>query len=197
MRWQIWSYIFGEQVPPPYESVLRCDGHPGFTIHFGEPWLDVSPDAGGVTIRTAKNDARFHAAIFGTGFDVDLTLRPELAAVRTNIELWGDRVGAAKAAEDPECARYPYLGAGFELAERSPGATPGLGHIHVFNWGVTLSHGALAGDIPGLRTGVDRLLDALCRALYASDIAEHWQRLQAADEPELQLTRYFVPRGQR
>ena len=27
--------------PPPYESVLRCDRFTGFSIHFGEPWLDI------------------------------------------------------------------------------------------------------------------------------------------------------------
>ena len=196
-RWQIMTYIFAEKVPPPYESVLRCDVHPGFTIRFGEPWQDVLPDAQGVTIRTPKGDTRFDAAIFGTGFDVDLSLRPELAAVHHNILLWGDRVGAAKAAEDPECARYPYLGPGFEFIERTSNAAPGLGHMHAFNWGVTLSHGAVAGDIPGLRIAADRLSEALCRSLFAADIAEHWQRLQAADEPELQPTRFFVPRDQR
>jgi hypothetical protein len=27
-------YIFSEQVPPPYESVLRCEKHPGFSLRF-------------------------------------------------------------------------------------------------------------------------------------------------------------------
>ena len=196
-RWDLISYIFAEKVPPPYESVLRCDAHAGFSLRFGEAWSDAVPDAEGVTLRTSSGDDRFDAAILGTGFDVDLTQRPELASFCDNIVLWGDKVGAAKAAEDPECARFPYLGAGFEFIERSAGATPGLGHIHAFNWGVTLSHGAVAGDIPGLRIAVDRLSDALCRALFSTDLAEHWRRLRAADEPELQPTRYFVAPDER
>jgi cation diffusion facilitator CzcD-associated flavoprotein CzcO len=36
-RWRLQSYIFGEQAPPPHESVLRCDAHEAFSIHFGEP----------------------------------------------------------------------------------------------------------------------------------------------------------------
>ena len=40
-RWQIYTYIFSEGVPPPHESVLRCDRHAGFAIQFDEPWLDV------------------------------------------------------------------------------------------------------------------------------------------------------------
>ena len=29
-RWRIYTYIFAEAVPPPHESVLRCDRHAGF-----------------------------------------------------------------------------------------------------------------------------------------------------------------------
>ena len=148
-------------------------------------------------MRTAKGDTRYDAAIFGTGFDVDLSQRPELSGFSHDILLWGDRVEPSQAADNPECARYPYLGAGFEFLPRTGGATPGLGHIHAFNWGVTLSHGAVAGDIPGLRIAVDRLSEALCRALFAADLGEHWRRLQAADEPELAPTPYFVSRDQR
>ena len=53
-RWQIYSYIFSEAVPPPHELVLRCDRHAGFAIHFAEPWLDVVPDADGVTVVTTR-----------------------------------------------------------------------------------------------------------------------------------------------
>lgn len=192
-RWRFYSYIFAEQVPPPYESVLRCDAHPNFSIRFSESWRDVAASPSDVMIVTDKGAARFDAVIFGTGFDVDLTLRPELASFRDNIMLWGDRVEAEEAARDPECARFPYLGAGFELLQKRVGETPGLGHIHAFNWGVTLSHGALAGDIPGLRIGVDRLAEALCSALLAEDIDTHWRHLQELDEPELKATRRYEP----
>lgn len=192
-RFRFYSYIFAEQVPPPWESVLRCDAHANFTIRFGEGWRDVRPGATGIEIETCRGHEAFAAAILGTGFDVDLTMRPELADVAPNILLWADRIDAADARRDPECARFPYLGPGFELLERTAGATPGLGHIHAFNWGVTLSHGALAGDIPGLRIGVDRLAAALCRSLLAADIDTHWQALLALEEPELKPTARYVP----
>lgn len=192
-RWRFYTYIFAEQVPPPYESVLRCEAHGGFSIRFGESWRDVRPANDGVIIVTANGTESCDAAILGTGFDIDLTLRPELAAFRDNILLWGDRVGPAEAARDPECARFPYLGQGFEFMERQPGATPGLHHIHAFNWGVTLSHGALAGDIPGLRIGVDRLSQALCATLLREDIDPYWQALHDLEDPELKPTRRYVP----
>ena len=40
LKWEIYTYLFAVQTPPPYESVLRCDRHAGFALHFAEPWLD-------------------------------------------------------------------------------------------------------------------------------------------------------------
>ena len=196
-RWQFFTYISGEQAPPPHESVLRCDAHAAFSIRFCAPWTDVCPDTEGVTMRTPQGDHRADMAILATGFDVDLTMRSELELVRDNILLWRDRISPEAAARVPECARFPYVGPGFEMMERTVGATPGLGHMHVFNWGVTVSHGALAGDIPGLRIGADRLAEALCRALLGADIATHLQRLHDAEDPELLPTKRFVPRERR
>lgn len=196
-RWKIFTYIFREQVPPPYESVLRCDADPAFSLRLAEGWDDVVAGPDGVEIVTPRGRRLYDAAILATGFDVDLAMRPELAGVRDNILRWADRVGAEQAARDPECGRFPYLGPGFELMERNPGATPGLGSIHLFNWGVTLSHAALAGDIPGLRVGADRLSEALCRALLAADIDRHLATLHALEDPELVATRRYVVPAER
>ena len=165
-RWEIYTYILSKATPPPHESVLRCDRHAGFTIHFAEPWLDVVPAADGVTVVTAKARYRFDAAILATGFSVDLAQRPELARIHDKVLLWADRVGPQEAARHPDAARFPYLGPGFEFLERTPGVAPGLAHIHCFNAGATMSHAALAGDIPGLAFGANRLSRAIASSLF-------------------------------
>jgi hypothetical protein len=38
--------------------------------------------------------------------------------------------------------------------------------MRLFNWGATMSHGALAGDIPGLAIGATRLAQAIARDLF-------------------------------
>src|SRR5262245_15294765 len=96
-RWQVYTYIFSEAVPPPHESVLRCDRHPGFRMHFSEPWLDVIPSADGVTVITPKARYGFDAVIMATGFSVDLAQRPELAGFHDKIALWADRVPPGEA----------------------------------------------------------------------------------------------------
>lgn len=193
MRWKFYSYIFQEQVPPPHESVLRCDRHPGFVLRFSEPWTDLIVDKSSVTVQTAQGTHRFDAVVVATGFDVNIAERCELTAFSGAIMIWADRIPAAQARDCPEAARYPYLGPGFELRERVPGTAPGLGNIHLFNWGSTMSHGALAGDIPGLGVGASRLAAAIVSDLFVADADRHFDALLAYDEPELAPTRYYIP----
>ncbi len=193
-RWQIYSYILSEASPPPHESVLRCERHAGFAIRFAEPWKDVIAAADGVTVVTDAARYTFDAVVLATGFAVDLARRAELAAIHDKVMLWRDRIAPAEAERHPEAARFPYLGPGFELVERTPGAAPGLGNIHCFNAATTMSHAALSGDIPGLATGANRLSRAIAGALFAADIDRHGAALEAFDDRELEPTRYFLPR---
>jgi cation diffusion facilitator CzcD-associated flavoprotein CzcO len=193
-RWEIYTYIFSQSVPPPHESVLRCDRHAGFTIHFAEPWLDVAPATDGVTVVTAMAQYRFDAVILATGFSVDLPQRPELARIHDKVLLWADRVGPQEAARHPDAARFPYLGPSFEFLERAPDTSPGLAHIHCFNAGATMSHAALAGDIPGLAFGANRLSRAIASSLFLASAEKLQAALAAHDDRELEQTRYFLPR---
>lgn len=135
--------------------------------------------------------------MIATGFDVDLLRRRELAAFRDGILTWVDRVGRDEAARHPEAARFPYLGDGMEMLERVPGGRPSLGRLHDFNWGVTMSHGALAGDIPGLGIGATRLAQAIARDLFLEDADEHFALMEAVEDGELPPTELFVPRESR
>jgi FAD-dependent urate hydroxylase len=193
-RWRIYSYIFAEAVPPPHETVLRCERHAGFALHLSEPWLDVVAEADGVTAVTAKARYRFDAVIFGTGFGVDLAQRPELAHVHDKIAQWADRVTPQEAQLHPDAARFPYLGRGFELIERTSGSVPGLSRVHCFNAGSTMSQAALAGDIPGLAYGVNRLSHAIASSLFVAGAGTLEAALHAHDDRELEATRYFLPR---
>jgi hypothetical protein len=60
-----------------------------------------------------------------------------------------------------------------------------------------MSHGALAGDIPGLGIGATRLAHAIVRDLFVADADEHFVRMQAAEDEELKPTSLFVPRDAR
>lgn len=193
-RWAFTTYMFGEGTPPPHESVLRCERHPGFGIRFGEGWTGITeaPDAT-LVIETAKGRYPVEAAIVATGFEIDLVQRHELGPFRPHILLWEDRISPEAAARNPDAARFPYLGDGLEMVEREPGAMPLLSALHVFNWGATMSHGALAGDIPGLGIGATRLAQAIVRDLFLQDAERHALNMRAHEDDELKPTPYFVP----
>ena len=194
-RLRFYRHVFEEQVPPPFESVLRCDRHPGFVMRLGEPWLDVRVDAQGVEVQTHAGWERFDAVIFGTGFDVDLRDRPELKGLVEHVATWSDVAGAfgtERSATDEELGRFPDLGEGFELRARAGAPAEiaeALGRIHLFNWGSTISHGAVAGDIPGLAPGASKLAAAVARDLFIDDVERHHDALLAHSEQELLYTK--------
>ncbi|MBL8379388.1 MAG: NAD(P)/FAD-dependent oxidoreductase [Burkholderiales bacterium] len=191
-RWKFLTHVYSEQVPPPHESVLRCDGDARFAVRLGEAWTDLVPGDDAVRIETIRGSHVFDYAILATGFDVDLMERAELAAFRGAVRLWRDRVDAAEASQHAEASRFPYLGAGFELMACEGTALPSARNVHLFNWGSAMSHGQLAGDIPGLAVGVDRLVQAIASDLFVADAKKHHAALLAHAEPELKTTRYYV-----
>ncbi|MBL8382172.1 MAG: NAD(P)/FAD-dependent oxidoreductase [Burkholderiales bacterium] len=191
-RWKFLTYVWDEQVPPPFESVLRCDGHANFRLRLGEPWTDMEVGTDGVRVVTPRGEEHFDAAILATGFDVDLMQRAEVTAFRDHVLVWADRVAAEQAARFGEASRFPYLGPGFEFTTRAPGGLPAARHLHMFNWGAAMSHGQIAGDIPGLAIGVTRLVQAIARDLFVADEAAFHRMLLAHAEPELKPTRYYV-----
>lgn len=196
-KWRFYTYIFDEQIPPPWETVRRCDAHPSFTLALGRNWVDVRPLAQKVQVKTSAGSEDFDAVIFGTGFDVDLLDRPEIARYTPHIDTWARHVEPQQAAAHPEPARFPYLGQGLELLSATGEHIEALSRLHLFNWGSTMSHAALAGDIPGLQIGATRVAQAIARDLFVEDADAHWARLQAHEEPELLNTRWYVPPGRR
>lgn len=192
-RWRFYTYIFGEQVPPPYESVLRCEKHAGFSLRFAEGWSDISQGERQITVKTPNLTHSFDAVIVCTGFDVNMIDRPEIASFRDAIDTWRAHVSKKEAEKFPEEARFPYLGDAFQLQ----GKAAGLGRVHVFNWGSTMSHGALGGDIPGIEVGARRLAQGIARDLFLEDADLHWRRLQAHNEDEMKPTKYFVSLSSR
>jgi cation diffusion facilitator CzcD-associated flavoprotein CzcO len=191
-RWRFYTYIFSEQVPPPYESVLRCEKHEGFSLRFSEAWLDIF-EKDELKVKTSRDVRAFDAVIVCTGFEVNLLERPEIASFRSAIDTWGAHVCADEAKRYPEEARFPYLGDAFQMH----GKEAALGRIHVFNHGSTLSHGALGGDIPGIEIGATRLAQGIARDLFLEDADPHYRRLLAHNEDEMKPTRYFVPLAER
>ncbi|MCB4822884.1 FAD-dependent oxidoreductase [Roseicella aerolata] len=193
-KWRLLVYMADLQSPPPHETVLRTLRHDGFRIHFSTPITGARREGRAVAL-TMPEGGRASAdfLILGTGFVVDAARIPELAGLAGQIASWGDRHAPPPEARRPELARFPWLGEGFELEAREPGACPGLSRIHLFSHAAMASLGAIASDIPGASIGAERLAQRIAAHLFREDIAVMRGRLEAFAEPELESTPFFVP----
>jgi cation diffusion facilitator CzcD-associated flavoprotein CzcO len=184
-KWRFLNYAMGEQTPPPRPSVLRVSSFEQAHLHLESPITDLRQDGDHVVVTTPRGNYPVDFLIFGTGFKIDLTNRPELAAFEPHIRLWRDRFPTPGGMANGELEGSPDLGDAFEFLEREPGSCPTLSRIHCFNFPATLSHGKLTGDIPAISEGADRLARGIVRSLFVADREKHFANLQAFDTPEL------------
>lgn len=198
-RWALAVYMNDRPAPPPHETVLRGLKQQGLHVHLGHGVTRVRRSGDGVELDLATGQdplsRRHDFMILGTGFAIDIARMPELAAFAPDIARWGDVYAPPPDLVRPDLAAYPFLGPGFELTPRSAAARPELARIHLLNHGAAASHGAVASDIPGTAIAAERLAVAIVSAFFREDIAQISADLDAFDEPELESTPFFVPRG--
>lgn len=185
MRWRFMRHIFDLNQPPPQETFWRCRRHEGFSFHTGCPWEAVRMEHDAIAVDTPKGTMRFDFLVIGTGFLVDLALRPELSRFASDIALWRDRFTPPEGERHPLLASHPYLGDAFQFLERRPGSNPALRHIHNFTFGATPSMGLSGASISGMKYGVARLVSGLARDLFTEDAQAHLDSLRAYDTVEL------------
>ncbi len=191
-RWALFAYMNDVQSPPPHETVLRTIRHAGFTLHLGTPVLAARRRGGGVVLDLPGGTAAADFLILGTGFRIDLARDALLGPLAPMLATWADRYDPPETPRRPELGRFPWLGDGFELTERIPGACPDLARVHLFNHAATLSLGAVASDIPGVNAGAERLAGHIVRHLFREDHVAIREQLEAFAEPELIDTPFFA-----
>lgn len=192
-RWALMVYLHDERSPPPHESVHRVLKHPGFRLHRGSPVGFARREGEGLAIGVPGAVAKADFLVVATGFAVDLSRRAELAEFMPHVALWRDVHSAPVGLERAELGLYPFLGDGFELTEKTPGACPALARLHVFNHAAYGSMGPIASDIPGVSAAAGLLSTAIVRALFRGDRDALQARLSAFAEPELESTPFFAP----
>ena len=185
-KWRLRQYINSAQVPPPRGSTLRVSRHANAHFHLGCPVQSVHAEGDTVVVHTPKGRFTFDFLIVSTGFVIDWSRRPEFSAIAPHVQVWSQRYQPPAGQADQELADSPVLGPAFEFQEAAPGACPGLSRVHCFCYPATLSHGAVAGDIPNISDGARRLAQGIASHFYGEDFEQHFATLQAYAEPELQ-----------
>jgi FAD-dependent urate hydroxylase len=186
-RWRFMRRILVELPPaPPQDVFWRCRRHANFVMHANCAWHSVRDEGDCVVITsdTGRHEADF--IIFATGFDTDLTARPELSAVVQHIALWRDRFTPPPGEASDLLGRYPYLGKAFEFTERVPGGAPYLARLHNFTFGAMPSLGVTGAAVTGIKYGVPRLVSGIMRDLLLEDGDTYYRELLDYAQPELQ-----------
>jgi cation diffusion facilitator CzcD-associated flavoprotein CzcO len=184
-KWRFLDHTLKAQTPPPRPSVLRVSAFPHAHFHLASPIDDLAVVGDHLVVTTPKGCYETDFIIFGTGFKVDLALRPELAEFAPHIRFWRDRFPTPDGMDNAELEGSPDLGDIFQFQENVPGACPMLSRLYCFNYPATLSHGKLSGDIPAISEGADRLARGIVRRLFVEDREIHFANLKAFATPEL------------
>ncbi|MCP3474885.1 NAD(P)/FAD-dependent oxidoreductase [Bradyrhizobium sp. CCGUVB1N3] len=184
-KWRFLDHTLKAQTPPPRQSVLRVSGYPHARFHLASPIDDLAVKGDHLVVTTPKGRYETDFIIFGTGFKVDLALRPELEEFAPHIRFWRDRFPAPVGMDNAELEGSPDLGDIFQFQERVAGACPMLSRLYCFNYPATLSHGKLSGDIPAISEGADRLARGIVRRLFVEDRELHFANLKAFATAEI------------
>jgi cation diffusion facilitator CzcD-associated flavoprotein CzcO len=168
----------------PEDSVTRASAFANYRLHVSAAWSSAVESNGRVVVDAADGVHEFDYVIAGTGYQQDPHTRPEFATIAPYIARWKDVYTPPAGLENEILGVAPYLGAGYEFTEKEPGTAPWLADIHVFSIGANVSFGRPVGDIPSLRTGVPRLVQAITRDLALADLAhaQESRRVEAAQK---------------
>ncbi|XWN33501.1 MAG: NAD(P)/FAD-dependent oxidoreductase [Devosia sp.] len=183
-RWRVLTYLLDLREAFPKETWERVTKHSNVTIHTARGWTDARAHDGRVVLSTPKGEFSADFAIAGTGLDMDLAARAELAAIAGRVALWRDRYEPPAAERNERCARYPYLGPTFELTAIDETDAEALARVRVFTFGATMSFGPSGASINALKFAAPRLTSGITCALFSEDAAAHLADLKAYDVNE-------------
>jgi cation diffusion facilitator CzcD-associated flavoprotein CzcO len=176
------GYFTAVNAPPPKGSMLRASRHAAFAV-----WTDcrieaVREQAGEIVLSTSRGAVACDQVILGTGFSLDWSQRPELAHLAAAIRLWRDTETGDMPAGFGE---QPFLGQGMQFLPRAGSGADWVTRVYCMNNSATMSHGRIAGDIPGISIGAARVAEHITETLFASEWHRHLEAVEAFAMPEL------------
>lgn len=184
VRWRMLTYLLDLREAFPRETWERVTRHANAHIHTGRGWTGAREEAGRIVLATPAGEFAADFAIAGTGLDMDMSARPELAPLADRVALWRDVYAPPPGEENERLGRYPYLGRTLELTALDPADAPALSRVRVFTFGATMSCGPSGSSINALKFACPRLVSGITGALFAEDVEAHMEDLLAYDVPE-------------
>lgn len=184
-RWRMMRRFLTMGEPPPPETWERTTRHRALMLLTGAPVTAARAEGEVARLTTPRGQIVAELVIAGTGFEVDLATRPELAAIAAHALTWGDRFVPPPGLDDARLARFPYLDAGMAFMERTAGAAPWLRDVHCLTMGALASFGPSGAAINALRFAVPRVAHAITADLFRADGAHHEAAFMGYETAEL------------
>ena len=169
-RWHQAIRFFRFGSTPTTDAIERTVKHTNFHLHLASPWTNAAAKDGQTATTVNGTAYQFDFVIAGTGYSPDVASRPELTAFASDILKWCDRYTPPADERDDFLANHPYLGAGHEFLEKTPGAAPMLRHIHVQNPAGFLSFGLPIGDVPSMKRDIPVITGRISEDLFLADL---------------------------
>jgi len=184
IRWQQAVRFQRSGSTPTVDAIARAVAFPNFHLHPGAGWTASRVEDGRVVARAGDADVACDFVIAGTGYFQDPNARPELAGFSEHILLWRDRYTPPAGEADDYLGAHPYLGEGHEYLEKTPGAAPFLGNIHVHTPAGFVSFGVPIGDVPSMKRDIPGVTAWISRDLFLADLPAHARRMMGDVAPD-------------
>jgi cation diffusion facilitator CzcD-associated flavoprotein CzcO len=168
---------------PTTDAIERTVKFANFHLHLSAPWSKATANNGVETIIDGTT-YHFDFVIAGTGYSADIAARPELSDFAGDILLWRDRYAPPTAERDDMLACHPYLGAGHEFLEKTPGAARFLRDIHVQNPSGFVSFGLPIGDVPSMKRDIPVIVSRIGADLFRADLDTLRSRMTSDVAPD-------------
>ncbi|MEI7713151.1 MAG: NAD(P)-binding domain-containing protein [Rhodospirillales bacterium] len=184
IRWQQAVRFQRSGSTPTVDAISRAVAFSNFHLHLASPWTAARLDGDRIVAQAGGTEFRCDFAIAGTGYFQNPNARPELADFARHILLWQDRYTPPLGEENDALGTHPYLGEGHEYLEKTPGAAPFLGNIHVHNPAAFVSFGVPIGDVPSMKRDIPGVTARISRDLFLADLDKHAVRMVGDVAPD-------------
>ena len=142
-----------------------------------------APPAGRITVSTSSSPAPATPSISPLGRNW-----PTFAG--QYVLLWRDRYTPPAEDADADVGAHPYLGAGHEYLEKTPGTAPLLRDIHVQNPAGFVSFGVPTGDVPSMKRDIPAIVGRISQDLLLADLPAHEKRMTGTVPPDFTREMY-------
>lgn len=176
-------------VRPSEASVKRLKDFENLHIYYSTHISRIIPNENTLDVHSNHGTASYDFLVAATGYEVNLSYRPELNQITPHILLWKDHVPQHLLQEFPQLKDFPYLGPHFQFLKATP-ASPSLKNIYCFNYGAFLSHGHLTGDIIGINYGATRLAKGIAADFFLENACDYLEKIKKWETPDFNISDY-------